>query len=170
MNREISIPQQLYSRLERLAKGFDTPANVIERLLDHYEGTAEPEESPEPDTTDRSRDTTKYDFNGEQYGKGRLVLAVIRQYVAEIPGITLEKLKTAFPKQLQGSIGVFNELSAVQKKYAGKNHMRHFVKPGEVVKLKDCTIAVSTEWGAGNFPAFLQQAEKLGFEIAPVAD
>jgi hypothetical protein len=38
MSVEISIPDNLYARLQRLATPFvDTPASVIERLLDHYE-------------------------------------------------------------------------------------------------------------------------------------
>jgi hypothetical protein len=38
MSEVIRISESTYSRLESLAKGFDTPGNVIERLLDLYEG------------------------------------------------------------------------------------------------------------------------------------
>jgi hypothetical protein len=38
MNQKIEIPKALYERLSVHAKGFDTPANVIERILDYYEG------------------------------------------------------------------------------------------------------------------------------------
>ena len=37
MSQVVRIPTQLYQRLEKYAKGFDNPANVIERLLDYYE-------------------------------------------------------------------------------------------------------------------------------------
>ncbi|MBT7040181.1 MAG: hypothetical protein HN921_10090 [Bacteroidetes bacterium] len=37
MNQVIKIPTQLYQRLGIHAEGFDTPANVIERILDYYE-------------------------------------------------------------------------------------------------------------------------------------
>lgn len=37
MEQNIKIPNELYQRLGIHAKGFDTPANVIERLLDFYE-------------------------------------------------------------------------------------------------------------------------------------
>jgi hypothetical protein len=33
----VRIPNSLYSRLEKHAKGFDSPINVIERLVDHYD-------------------------------------------------------------------------------------------------------------------------------------
>jgi len=39
MTREIRIPSSIYSRLEKHACGFDTPINVIERLLDYYENS-----------------------------------------------------------------------------------------------------------------------------------
>ncbi|SHN91939.1 hypothetical protein BHECKSOX_2442, partial [Bathymodiolus heckerae thiotrophic gill symbiont] len=38
MSVTISLPDDVYQRLERLAVGFDTPVRVIERLLD--EGSA----------------------------------------------------------------------------------------------------------------------------------
>lgn len=37
MSPSISISAKTYARLERQARGFDTPANVVERLLEHYE-------------------------------------------------------------------------------------------------------------------------------------
>ncbi len=36
MSEVIRISEQTYSRLESLARGFDTPGNVIDRLLDFY--------------------------------------------------------------------------------------------------------------------------------------
>jgi hypothetical protein len=37
MTQIIRIPETLYKRLENYAQGFDTPAKVIERILDYYE-------------------------------------------------------------------------------------------------------------------------------------
>jgi hypothetical protein len=37
MNQKIEIPTILYERLSAHAKGFDTPANVIGKILDFYE-------------------------------------------------------------------------------------------------------------------------------------
>ena len=37
MSQVIRIPYNLYQRLSSHAKGFDTPANVIEKILDFYE-------------------------------------------------------------------------------------------------------------------------------------
>lgn len=38
MSQVIRISDQLFKRLEKYAKGFDTPAKVIEKILDEYEG------------------------------------------------------------------------------------------------------------------------------------
>ena len=38
MSQVVRIPSEVFNRLEAHAKGFDTPANVINMLLDHYEG------------------------------------------------------------------------------------------------------------------------------------
>ena len=37
MSQNIKIPVYLYNRLSLHAKGFDRPADVIERILDYYE-------------------------------------------------------------------------------------------------------------------------------------
>ena len=169
MSHVIRIPADLFSRLERHAQGFDTPANVIERLLNHYEGIPEaPLVSKNEGPHKKSRDKTKYSFNGENYGKGRLVLEVVREFVSDHADITHEELQLAFPKQLQGSIGVINETSFVKNKYKDKDHKRHFLNVDEAIQLSDCSVAVCTEWGAGNINNFIKQTEEHGYKISPV--
>lgn len=46
MSQVIRIPRDVYKRLESYAIGFDTPAGVIERLLDFYEANNTKEETP----------------------------------------------------------------------------------------------------------------------------
>jgi hypothetical protein len=43
MSQVIRIPETLYKRLENFAQGFDTPANVIERILNYYESNCSEE-------------------------------------------------------------------------------------------------------------------------------
>jgi len=38
MSQTIRVSNETYRRLEKHAVGFDTPSNVIEKILDHYEG------------------------------------------------------------------------------------------------------------------------------------
>jgi len=165
----IRVPEDLYSRLEQHANGFDTPANVIETLLNHFEGIDAKASNTAPvQNVTKKRDTTKYSFNNQEYGKGKLVLAVVKDYVANNPKITFDKLLKVFPKELQGSIGVFNEHSFVQTKYENKSHKRHYLKLNEIINLADCNIVVSTEWGAGdgdNISGFVEHAKSIGYNI-----
>lgn len=46
MSQVIRIPSDIYKRLESYALGFDTPAGVIERLLDYYESQNKGEDKP----------------------------------------------------------------------------------------------------------------------------
>jgi len=48
MSQVVRIPQNLYVRLEKHARGFDSPANVIERILNYYERQQGSESEPEP--------------------------------------------------------------------------------------------------------------------------
>lgn len=38
MSRVVRIPEKLFKRLEKYAEGFDSPVNVIEKLLNQIEG------------------------------------------------------------------------------------------------------------------------------------
>ena len=54
MSQVIRISDDLYKRLESHASGFDTPSNVIETILNAYEGV-----SPKPNTNDNSTRTSE---------------------------------------------------------------------------------------------------------------
>ncbi len=168
MSKVIRIPSGLFSRLEAHAKGFDTPANVIEKILNHYEGIQESSgKSTKPSPS--GRDNTQYLFQGRTYGKGRLVLAVIKNYAENHPHISADELRAIFPEQLQGSEhGVLKGYAEAQKIFEQTGHKRHFLKPNELVQLSDTTIAVSNQWGKGNIDNFIQAARAIGYEITPV--
>ena len=166
MSQVIRVPAGVYKRLEKHAQGFDTPANVIEKLLNHYEGV-------DPATTSRAaarRDTTKYRFNNQVYGKGRLVLAVLSTHAGDSPKMTFDELLALFPRNIQGSSGVFSDEKAAREIYERSGHKRHFVKPGEVIQLADRVVAVSAEWGASNIDKFIAHAEAIGYHISPVGN
>lgn len=167
MNYSIKLPAHLYQRLEKHAEGFDTPVNVIERILNYYEGIDKPLESASPAKlqASRKRDNTKYIFNNHTYGKGRLVLAVVKKYVDKHVGISFNKLLKIFPDNLQGAIGVISTLEGAQNVYERTNHKRHFISDDETIELSDCTIVVSREWGAANIDNLVNEANNLGFEI-----
>jgi hypothetical protein len=166
MSQVIRVSDEIFARLENHAVGFDTPESVIERMLNQYEGVEVSTAKPFAVKSMPARDMTKYAFNNHDYGKGRLVLAVVRQYVADNRGISFDQLLEVFPKKLQGSIGVFSDHDEVVKIYSRKNHKRHFFKTEDLIQLSNRQIAVCTEWGIGNISQFIQVAQSLSYEIS----
>jgi hypothetical protein len=112
------------------------------------------------------RDTSKYTFNGKAFAKGRLVHAVVKDYVSKNPDTTFDELKKAFPNEWQaggaksGNRAVFVRLSDAEKLFEDKGHRRHFFKEGETIKLSDEVIAVSNQWGIGNIGDFVDGSNK----------
>lgn len=108
-----------------------------------------------------SRDTSKLKFNGELYGKGRLVLAVVKKYVEDNPRTTFSKLKEVFPDELQPRYGVVEEFSKAKKISADRD--RFFLKAEDLIKVGDKKIAVCNQFGSHNLP--LKHFKSLGFVI-----
>lgn len=116
-----------------------------------------------PPTT--SKDASKYKFDGQIFGKGRLVLAVIKRYVEAHPTTTFAQLQQAFPKECQGSRGVIATVEQANEIYATTARKRHFLDPEDVIQLQDSTVAISSQWGIGNIDHFIKQARKQNFTI-----
>lgn len=110
-------------------------------------------------------DRTKYLFNKEEYGKNRIVHAIMKKYVEDNPCVTYSRLESVFPRPLQGSWGCFDTIEKAQEIHANSGYRRHFLRPEEIIEVKDAKIAVSTQWGIGNINKFLQRARSLKYEI-----
>jgi hypothetical protein len=120
------------------------------------------------------KDTTKYLFEGSSYGKGRLVLAVVKQYVLDKKVNNFTELHKVFPDNLQGpTYGVVRLASSVSDadKGIGQDaHKRYFVKSNETVDIPASgeKVLVAVDWGANNIDRFIQHARSLGYTITPV--
>ena len=116
-----------------------------------------------------AKDYTKYDFNGESLGKGKLVLEVVRQYVKDNPEATYAELERIFPKRLRGSVkkrpGVFSKKEVADQIYSEGSRKRHFLNPEDIIQLSDGPIAVSNQWGIKNIDKFIEAATQLGYKI-----
>jgi len=118
------------------------------------------------DAVKGKRDTSKYTFKGKAYAKGRLVHAVVQDFVAKNPNTTFDDLKKAFPdewhadKPNQRNRAVFVRLSDAEQLFKDKGHRRHFFKEGEAIQLSDEIIAVSNQWGIGNIGNFVDGANQ----------
>ena len=106
------------------------------------------------------KDYSKYLFNGEEYGKGRFVLAVLKNYVDANNIKTSGQLAQFFPLNLQGNAGTFvkKEVALEVKERTGR---RHFLKEDELLMLDDGVFAVSSQWGAGNIENFESACKKI---------
>ncbi len=118
----------------------------------------------------RRFDRTKYEFDGNVLSKNRLVLAVINRHVESNPGITYSELEKVFPKQLQGGWGCFTTIEDAQDVYDRTGYKRYFLKPEELIDIKDSKIAVCNQWGLSRIKRFLKRARELGYEIKEIPE
>ena len=129
---------------------------VVTTNTNHTEEKKEVKKKP----TDGKRDFTKYKFNGEEHSKGGLVRAMVAQY-AKDKKPSMAKLKEVFPDELIPTYGVFQEVSVAKKRSGDKQ--RYFLKPEQVIKLKDKSVAVTNQLTSAYLETFLAVAKKLGY-------
>ena len=115
-------------------------------------------------------DKTKYNFDGQVLGKGRLVLSVIKRHVETNPTTTFSNLEKSFPKKLQGAWGCFDTVEKAEQILDSSGHKRHFMNPEEVIALADSKIAVCTQWGIDNIGSLVEAAKGLGHSIEEVGE
>ena len=108
--------------------------------------------------TSSLKDDSKYEFEKKEYGKGQLVLAVVKQYMLDNPAATYADLQATFPKNLQGSKGVLSLSTLVKdadKGIGGKK--RYFTRANEIIILASGEqVLVCREWGITNIDKFIQ--------------
>jgi hypothetical protein len=126
----------------------------------------ETEEDDDLPNSAPGKDKTQYSFKGRTYGKGRLVLAVVEEYIRNHSDTTLAELKKIFPKELQKSFFVVDTLSSAKKiiQKSPIHKKRHFVN--NPIQLNNGEeVVVTTEWGIRNIDRFITRARELGFSI-----
>jgi hypothetical protein len=128
--------------------------------------TDEENEDDEYPIPSGGKDKKQYSFNGRTYGKGRLVLAVVEEYIKNHNNCTLAELQKVFPKELQKSYLVVDTLKNAKKiiQESHRHQGRHFVK-NPIVLNNGEEVVVTTEWGIGNIDKFIVKARELGFHI-----
>ena len=117
-----------------------------------------------------SKDFSKYLFDGNSYGKSRLVLAIVTKYVKDRRPVTYDELEDAFPSRLQGSLGVVRRIEDVSDKYKGKGGVkRYFVNESEIINLESGErVIVCTQWGKSNTEALINHIDKYGYSITQI--
>lgn len=113
------------------------------------------------------KDYTKYRFDGNIYNKSKLVHSVVKKYITQQPSLpTIRELENVFPYSLQGtpSFGVFKPIDIALK----KGNVYYYIKDDQQIPLADGIIATCKQWRVDNIIRFIEQAEKLGYEISEV--
>ena len=157
-----SDKQQLYSLLSRFSVQCRVDLGISDTPIDESIFARAISVVEQSDKAIKGkRDTSKHTFNGEALGKGKLVLAVVKDYISKNPDTSFDELKKAFPDEWQaggaksGNRAVFVRLVDAEKLLEDKGHRRHFFKEGETIQLSDEVIAVSNQWGIGNIGDFV---------------
>ena len=116
-----------------------------------------------------SKDFSKYIFEGNTYGKSRLVLAVVKKYVKDNRPTTFDELESAFPSHIQGSLGVVRRIEEVSDKYKGVGGVKRYFVDDVIVLASGERVIVCTQFGAPNTEKFVDHAvNDLGYTIEKV--
>jgi hypothetical protein len=114
----------------------------------------------------QNRDTTTYKFQGEEYGKGPFVLAVIQHYVKHHPKCTEAQLKEIFPDNIIGRYGVFTDLKTALNKSKTSGKKRYFTNETQLIRLGNKDYAVTNQWTAKLMDKFLAALKEHGLKTA----
>jgi hypothetical protein len=113
-----------------------------------------------------SKDYTRYLFNNQEYNKRRLVLAVVKKWIAENSPETFDELVKVFPQSLhRGNLFVTKaEAEEISQRQNGKQ--RYFLGEEDIICFSDLSCyAVSNQWNINSVSAFIEHSRKLGFEF-----
>ena len=112
-----------------------------------------------------SKDYTRYHFRDNAYNKRKLVLSVIKCWTKENNPKSISELLVAFPQEIRSG-GIFTPVNEAEEIYGRQGIYRHFLGEDELIEFPDGTkYAISNQWGRGNIEKFIDQANKIGFEI-----
>ena len=141
---------------------------IAEELSTELEIPVEDEqEAPKGKSAGRNKD--QYKLDGELYGKGRIVQAVVRKYVTDNPKVTYKQLKEVFPDELLNRFGIFQDETTARSLSGARD--RYFLKEEDGIKLGDRKVVfTSSQFTAETVQPVLAIARKqLGMKISTVS-
>lgn len=112
-------------------------------------------------------DHTQYLFNGKGgYGKGRLSLEIVKQFVRDNPNLTYIQLKDRIPLPICSceKIHLWKQVTKDKSK-----DTRWFEDEHDLMKSRDGVVfAFTTQIGIGNIESMLSFGRKQGYSIKPI--
>ena len=155
-NEEKEILQNFYDKNKNLMNA------IIEMMLD--DDDVDPSLKDKMSNLVSNKDFSKYEFNGKEYGKNKLVLAVVKQYIEDHKPTDFTELESAFPKSLQGSFGVVKKYDKLSD--SEKNHKRFYIDSSDILETADNTkCVVCTQWSTNNIDEFINKAREYNYSI-----
>jgi hypothetical protein len=116
----------------------------------------------------------KYRFEGNIYGAGKLVLAVIKKTCNDNPNYNLEKLQNLFPKSIQGTYDIVTTKECAERiqQKTSRQLKRHFLNSQDIIITSDNQeLAVCKEWSRYGTNHFIKQIPgELGYIVEIVSD
>lgn len=103
-----------------------------------------------------NKDYSTFKFMSKEYNKGRLVNAVIKEYVENNPEIEFSSLEKIFPhKKVRNNGNCFDTYECAKGIFESTGYKRHYIKPDEIIKLNDETISTSNQWNTTSIKMFI---------------
>lgn len=140
----------------------------VKEVAEYQMTLREKQQSDQETKRQSNKDFSKYKFNGNEFGKGRLVLEVVAYYCKNNTDVNALNLKNKFPKDLQPRLDIVILFSEFDN---NPNLMiRYFTKENEIITLNNGEkVVVCNQWGVGNIDNFINYAKKeLGYVIEKV--
>lgn len=105
-------------------------------------------------------------FNGKEIkGKGRLCLAIVKNYVEQHPDVTLAELKSIFNVPKCDCIVESLDVAMTITDSSGKAGGDHYTKESDQIKTKEGPIVVWSYWPERYYVPFMEKIQKLGIKI-----
>ncbi|BCE02793.1 McrB family protein [Marinicellulosiphila megalodicopiae] len=119
-----------------------------------------------------SKDNSKYKFNNAVYGKGQLVLAVIRKYI-EDNNPKLEEILNEFSKKKlsNNECLISQDQHKIRKTNSNDAKKRFFENSDDILTTNGGDkVLVSNQWSKNNIDIFINYVDKYGYKIDKVND
>ena len=119
-----------------------------------------------PMVMEKSRALEVNTFNGKEIkGKGRLCLAIVKDYVEKHPDVTLAELKSVFNVPKCDNIVESLAVAMTITDSSGKAGGDHYIKEADQIDTKEGKVVVWSYWPERYYLPFMENVRKLGYKI-----
>lgn len=112
-------------------------------------------------------DNTHYLFNGKgNYGKGRLSLEIVKQFVHDNPNLTYKQLENTIPLPIRS----FDEIQLWKQTTKDQSKKRRWFEEKDdlMVSNDGIVFAFTTQIGRGNIDKIIDFGRRQGYSIEPI--